>query len=221
MTYNITFWEYHVREVFFRELDVLKECFLNKTLPPFDEEKLTEEAKRISDKQYEEVMNEPGTENDIDPGDIVLDAMDSGASYLYEMMDMRKTMIGIFCVALYHLFEQQLLFFGQREGNLNTSQVGDVRKWLHTKILLKTMNSYNNTEVLKHSCNAFKHGEGDSAKKLRKLRPDYFCWNLRLSTPIAGGELNIPVDDFIQFVQDIKDFWRELFSHLAKVDCPK
>ncbi|XFO65318.1 hypothetical protein SPSIL_014270 [Sporomusa silvacetica DSM 10669] len=68
--------------------------------------------------------------------------------------------------------------------------------------------------------NIIKHAEGDSANKLRKLRPDYFKWPDGLDfgrdklefykSSLLEETLNLSNNDFEEYYNTLIAFWDEL-----------
>jgi len=81
------------------------------------------------------------------------------------------------------------------------------------------MSSWNKLKELRLLVNVIKHSEGDSEKRLRKVRPDYFIYNsgtsdidlLKLyNSSLLEPTIQISTDDFILYHNAILEFWDEL-----------
>ena len=99
------------------------------------------------------------TTNEKYPGDddsIAEQASEHYAECFEALSDVRQGMVNLLAVGLYHLFEQQQkLTTGSRESAAKFKCAGKIYE-------------------LRMAANTIKHGEGDSAKKLARLRPDLF-----------------------------------------------
>lgn len=74
--------------------------------------------------------------------------------------------------------------------------------------------------------NAVKHGEGRSAKRLRKLRPELFVYPSfrkrgigprpsRIRTPLFGQDFYVTREDFARYHEASVSFWDELADHMG------
>ena len=99
------------------------------------------------------------TTNEKYPGDddsVAEQAIEHYAECLETLSDVRQGMVNLLTVGLYHLFEQQQkLTTNSRESAMGFKSAGKIYE-------------------LKMAANAIKHGEGNSAKQLARLRPDLF-----------------------------------------------
>src|SRR6266516_400355 len=77
---------------------------------------------------------------------------------------------------------------------------------------------------LRQVANTAKHGEGDSAEKLRKLRPDLFQNPIltkmghvdplpHARAPFAGDGLFVSAADIEKYQAAVESFWNELAEH--------
>ena len=91
-----------------------------------------------------------------DDDSIAEQAIEHYAECLETLSDVRQGMVNLLAVGLYHLFEQQQkLTTSSGESAAGFKSAGKIYE-------------------LKMAANTIKHGEGDSAKKLARLRPDLF-----------------------------------------------
>ncbi|SYX86924.1 hypothetical protein [Paenibacillus alvei] len=127
---------------------------------------------------------------------------------------------------LYHTWEQQLIKFTISELShdihfpkkaLHFGHVQSVFQ-LHGVSITKT-NAWKKIRELKQLTNTIKHGDGDSADKLRKLRPDFFqseffndtdTLELLGSVLLDGYTLKVKDDDFLDYVNSTISFWDEM-----------
>lgn len=82
------------------------------------------------------------------------------------------------------------------------------------------MKSWTKIKELRLLVNVIKHAEGNSADRLRKIRPDYFEWDRRFGyeydklkfhkTTLLEETLNITNQDFDSYNKILVSFWDEL-----------
>lgn len=96
-------------------------------------------------------------------------------------------------------------------------------------IKIEDKNSWKKLRELKALVNTIKHGDGDSANKLRKIRPDFFKIDflkntdtLELHESVLLDEYSLQVNevDFIDYLNATKEFWDEMPERAyANIDC--
>jgi len=223
------FWRGHFERVFCRQLAVLAESLENRLLPTFDS--IAKEAEAISDEKWEASISQPGDpDGSNDLGDLAERAMDAGIEYCEAMDSVRQGFLNLTVVMLWHLFEQQVIFFLRRQ--VLDPDERDKAKLLTTcefkkritsgGIAIESLSSWCKLEELEMAANAVKHGEGRSAKQLREKRPDLFVvpgledWGGIMSPsvasvymPAAGEDIYLTVDDLRAYAESLQTFWRE------------
>ena len=145
-------------------------------------------------------------------------------------------MLNLFGVALYHAFEQQIMFFHRKnvlcqeeESESRKFRLSEVQKGLKEGgIDITEFLSWLKIDELRLVANTAKHGEGDSSHKLREIRPDMFQ-NPHLSgfselmsgpaaeifQPLVGEGLYVSVQDVRDYRDHLVRFWSEL-AHAMK-----
>ena len=127
---------------------------------------------------------------------------------------------------LYHIWEQQLIKFCIKElsndikfekKSLEYSDVKNIFE-IHG-IKIEEKKSWKKLRELKALVNTIKHGDGDSANKLRKIRPDFFKIDfledtdtLELHESVLLDEYSLQVEesDFYDYIRATKEFWDEM-----------
>ena len=100
-----------------------------------------------------------------DDDSVAEQAIEHYAECLETLSDVRQGMVNLLAVGLYHLFEQQRkLTTSSRESAVGFKSAGKINE-------------------LKMAANTIKHGKGDSAKQLARLRPDLFFRDPAFSEP--------------------------------------
>jgi hypothetical protein len=100
---------------------------------------------------------------------------------------------------------------------------------------LHTLKDWSFIEELRLVTNTAKHGEGDSSKMLRALRPDLFCdpaldgmfqgtgfrtWIVHrpVVAPLAGENLFVTEGTLRQYAEGVESFFREIATRLEAQD---
>lgn len=214
-------------------------CLIDRILPSLDT--IEEEAKKIAEEEYERLNNLPaGPDDFIDPAELAERAQDKAIDYYIMMSSMKRGLVGLFTSGLYHLFEQQIFLFfnrgvlkyGEKEAIILPSEWKRLKiRFANEGIELESFISFQKIEILRLTSNVIKHAEGHSAEKLKQFKPEYFMPSndllelgfpspvkLQVRLPLAGEDLNIPLDDFIQYCEHIISFWRELGEKLLEIE---
>jgi hypothetical protein len=134
----------------------------------------------------------------------------------------------LFAVAIYHTFEQTLVFFFYRwamhvlnKSTTGRPQLDDVVNKMNEawSINLKDLTSWKDIDELRVIANCIKHGEGDACKRLRAKRPDWFAANSEQAPlPLAAGGLKIPDWYVGQAIETVRQFLAELQTNYAAVE---
>ena len=230
---NARFWTDYFRQAI-RELKGFHAGALEKVVPAFDG--IAEDAERATEEEYERLGSMRAYDDQIDMSDVADMAMDHGRTVYETMSGVRQGVLNVLAVGLYHLFEQQQLFF-LRRGLLSRAE--DVRASVKVTEFEKRLAEYG-VECRSFSCagklhelrtaaNAIKHGTGRAGDELANLRPDLFgspdllllegddaesshaavCPNL-IYTPLAGDGLYVSERDLSEWCDAAVAFWEEL-----------
>ena len=127
---------------------------------------------------------------------------------------------------LYHIWEQQLIKFCIKELSSDIKfeekslDYYDVKNIFEIHgIKIEEKNAWKKLRELKALVNTIKHGDGDSANKLRKIRPDFFKIDflkdtdtLELHESVLLDEYSLQVEesDFDDYIRATKEFWDEM-----------
>lgn len=202
------------------------DCVRRFFLPVFDD--LNTKAEEVANQAYDELMQQPVTDEMDDPGDAAEAANQRGQEFYDTMFAMRQSTLNMFTAGLFHLLEQQLASLGedatfQAMGvPLPEVKLDETAMWYH-KYLRLDLTGFPEwtkiTEELRRIANAVKHGEGPAARRLRELRPDLFIdprlaqfglghlghvsATRRLSTPLAGDDLFVTREVFDEYTQSV------------------
>jgi hypothetical protein len=230
---NHTFWRRHFTRRFIPHLRRLLETLEHRILPTFDN--VEEEATRIQEETYHELMNMPAGPDD-DPSVPAELAHEAGLAHYEDISDVKQTLLNIYASLLYHSWEQQLLEFHRREALhpneqhdhalLHLAQVQ--RRLLENGIDITMLPSWPVLHELRLVANAVKHAEGVSAEKLKQVRPDLFelpstagyalpssSYVPRVYAPLSGSDLYVQLGDLRNYVEAAVSFWQEFPDALA------
>jgi hypothetical protein len=225
-------WPFYFRREYIPQIEFYASC-LKDRLPP-TVTNLEEEAKKVEEDTYWRLLSK-ATSVDPDIASLAEQAVDEGLSH-YQMME--QTVQGItnlFTVGLFHLFEQQLMYFHRKwlMGSDDRDQLKiDVAKdqLLQRGIDVKGFTSYSKVHELRVLANCIKHGDGPSCEELRRVQPILFRsphlrdhpemnlpWNpppRPVIQPMAGEDIYMTMDEFVRYAEAVKTFWSELGSAL-------
>lgn len=218
MKSQLYFWK-PLMERLKKELSMVEDYF-KRTKVQFDD--IEKEADEHANTLYN---NYPGTE-DTDPSSVAEWATEQGIE-LYETLSIMKSNHLLMTISmLYHIWEQQLVKFTVQElehyfrfddKSLSYEEVQKIFALHGVNIIDKK--SWKKIRELKCLVNTIKHGEGDSAERLRKIRPDFFKLDiirdtdtLKLSGTVLLDEYSLQVkeEDLLDYINATKGFWDEM-----------
>lgn len=202
-----------------RELSIVRDYY-DRTKVQFDDlEKETDEYANSIFQTY------PATEY-TDPASIAEWATDQGMERYETLSILKKNHLLMTILMLYQIWEQQLIRFTWQElrnilrfdrKSLSYAKAQRVFE-LHGVDICNTK-SWGKIRELKLLVNTIKHGDGDSAEKLRKIRPDIFEFDLIGETETVELEgtvllnpyaLQVEESDLLEYVEAAKAFWDEM-----------
>ena len=232
------FWANFIERNFLKELSVLKESVFDRLLPTFN--RIDDESNSVAKAAWQSANDSCGPDAD---GFIAAErAEESGADHYVMMVNVRQSLVNLFAVALYHLVEQQQLILIRRALIPMGSEEDD--RWMkpfefqaHLEIVgirLAGRPSWEKLRELRLAANIVKHAEGDSAEKLRKLRPEmFFAPSLRenqipasagpphsLYKPLSGEDFFVTADDLQEYFGATEEFWNALVIKIRDTQPP-
>jgi hypothetical protein len=227
--FNIGFWKKYIRGKFINQIELFNESIQNRLIPTFDA--IEQESEERSEKEWDRLCASCYSP-DIDPADLAEKAEEAGIEYYMTLSGIKQTLLNIAATALYHLFEQQIIFFLRREV-LHPSLENDIElmklsvfrdQLLKEGIDIYSFQSWVKIDELRIVSNSIKHAEGTSANQLRKIRPDMFKHPaLRnqsemelldsaicpIYMPMAGDDIFVLQDDLSEYKNALVSFWNE------------
>nr|WP_259548270.1 hypothetical protein [Heyndrickxia oleronia] len=215
---QLYFWK-PLMERYKKELSMVAEYY-NRTIPSFGD--IEKEATDYADSIYN---NFPADEN-TDPDAVADFAYDEGIQ-LYEFLNtMKKNHLLMTISMLCQVWEQQLIKFSLTEMRHflhiknNSLSFGDAKKIFELHgVAYEDTESWEKIREMRLLVNTIKHGDGESARKLRKIRPDYFELDIIKGTDtleLAGAvlldsySLMVEEQDFRSYVEATETFWDEM-----------
>ena len=201
-----------------KELSLIED-YHKRTKPQF--ENIEKETDEYTNSLYN---NYPAAEY-TDGGYVAEWAIDKGIE-MYEVLSTMKSNHLLMTISmLYHIWEQQLIRFTihklQHYLEFDKRTVGyeDVQRIfeLHGVNITDTK-SWGKIRELKLLVNTIKHGDGSSAERLRKLRPDFFkvdtiktdILELHDAVLLDSYSLQVKENDLYDYVKATKNFWDEM-----------
>lgn len=217
METQLYFWK-PLLEEYQKELSLIDDYY-GRTASVFGD--IEDEAEKFGDQLFE---NYPGTE-DTDPASVAEWAEEERLGRYLSLEVMKSNNLLMTISMLYHIWEQQLIRFTVREmkhyikvskKEMPFSDVQIIFK-LHGVDIVKTQ-AWKKLRELKFLVNVIKHADGESADKLRKIRPDFFeleivkgtdtleLYESALSNKYA---LQVSEQDLHVYINAAKEFWDE------------
>jgi len=220
------FWERHFKKLFIPQINVFCDATIERVMPLFDN--IEEEADSVVQAEYERYGSLPATgEESWDMADAAEWAQEIGLAHYEALTGVRQSLINLAVVALYHMFEQQLLLFHRKQvlhrtekDNISLIGIGKLKMQLKdVGVDIEKLRPWEEVNELRLAANSIKHAEGDSAQKLKKLRPDLFVspylQNENLSPshspkvlmPLAGEDIYSTTKDLKKYQSALVSFW--------------
>jgi len=218
MDTQLYFWK-PLMEIYRKELSLVEDYY-NRTKKQFDD--IEKEAEDYANSLYN---NYPGNE-DADPASIAELAQGKGLELFEVLSIMKSSHLLMTILMLYYIWEQQLKKFTTSElkhyidFSNKILEYCDIKKIfkLH-KVDIEKTKSWAKIKELKLLANTIKHGEGHSAKELRKIRPDFFknkllsgIDTLEFAEAVLLDEnsLQVKESDLNVYIKATKSFWDEM-----------
>lgn len=234
MIWNALFWANYIRAVTLPFFDTYVECVENKLLPAFGN--VDEEASKHGEEEYERLSEWAGPDDD--PAQVAEWAQDNALRHYETLRDIQQGLLNLLAAALYHQWEQQLLFLYRREllpphlendpGQLTRDHA--VKAFANRGIDITKFSTWESMEELRLVANVVKHAEGRSADDLRRKRPDLFRRSdpmlpqvlkkyapIHLYQPLWGDDFYISTEGYREYAQAIRRFWEQLMNTLLNM----
>lgn len=160
-----------------------------------------------------------------------------GDEYYVAIETVRQGVVNLMVAGLYHLLEQQAAYSVEvalpKAGQPNQSPYGVERLQValaEQGIAIRKFSSWSVIEELRLVANCVKHGEGNSAADLKKVRPELFPVNEHPLfpgyvpqipiRPMVGHGVTLSDVDFDRYKAGVEAFWEEVVSGLLPIMRP-
>jgi len=168
------FWAETCGDVFSARISEFCTAIEARLLPAFDD--LEGEADQAANAEWDRLSREADPEW-VDQAEVAERATEVGVAYYLSMQSVRQALINLSIAALYHLFEQQMLFFHRQQllhpREENDASLINMRELMSRLALggvdVHKMRSWPRIQELKAAANVVKHAEGRSADELRQM----------------------------------------------------
>ena len=229
------FWGPALRSSFIPEIEWFVRMFLERVLTAFDN--IEAEADAAADEAWEGYMQQPSDGSE-DPGDYAEIAIEAGIERYTRLSNVRQALLNMSAVSLWHLVEQQILFFHKRQvlsiHEENESTLHNRRTFIERMkaagIDVEGLSSWSKLNELRVIANAVKHGEGNALNQAALLRPDILIHpTMRDEPPMfqsakphadrpAGGEdIYVTAADIKKYAEAAIEFWNKIADEIERV----
>lgn len=207
------------------------EFVLNEILAPLSN--LENRADEIANAEFARLGSQPAYEDcDVDMGSLAESAFNKGLAFYETMSSLRQATLNLVAAGLFHLIEQHLANLCH-DGAFTVAPPRDtkleiVREWYqaHFQLDLDSLAPWPKIDELRLVANATKHGGGDSAEKLRKVRPELFQPpslrelplnisrpHIPIRMPLAGDDLYVTEQLFGEYYQAANQLFTDISNH--------
>ncbi|MBA4348703.1 MAG: hypothetical protein C0415_01755 [Thermodesulfovibrio sp.] len=205
------------------EVQSFVEIYFQKLLPIFKD--IESEADKLANDFYDNFMNQPAYDEYIDPSSIAEHALEMGIEHYSYLKLGKYNLTASWHATLYQLWEQQSRLFLFREMShvykiefetfcTNLSEIKKFYKFHNVEI--EQFSCWSKIKELCLLCNVIKHGDGDSAKRLRKIKPVLFKQEGEVDymeaykTTLLEETLNINEVTLNDYREALLSFWDEI-----------
>lgn len=194
-------------------------------------EGIGKESEDYSKSQYLNYTLKEGT----DPSLVSIWAIQQGTEMLETLSIMKYNHLLMTISMLYHIWEQQMIITIHKlpsiiELDKKGSNINKFKTIFKSHGINIQDKAWKCIWELTQLVNTIKHGEGDSADKLRALRPDFFdlsfisdaADSLKLNGAVLLDDFSLQVEerDLVNYIYSTKSFWNEMQSELIQMERP-
>jgi hypothetical protein len=174
-------------------------------------------AIREERKRLDELVKQLEKEGDEYPDDYLTDDY-------YENEQTEQILSALYAVAVYHIFEQHMIYVFYRWATHLLGQKLNPKPQLFDVVISfraawsidpEALKSWPKINELGLVANCAKHGEGKACEDLRELRPDWFKSRDQAVIPLGAFGVEIPVDYVESAIVAVKDFLAELQTQIT------
>lgn len=205
------------------EIQSFTEIYFKKLLPVFKD--IESESDKLANDLYDDFMNQPANDKYIDPAAIAEQALNNGIEHYSYLKLGRYNLTASWHATLYQLWEQQSRLFLFRElshvsmikFDIFCTNLSEIKKnYKFHNVEIEQFTCWTRIKELCLLCNVIKHGDGNSAKRLRKIKPDMFKQEGEVDsmeaykTTLLQETLNISEISLNDYREALLSFWDEI-----------
>jgi len=197
----------HKNHIFYK-INAIQSTIFERLLPVYND--IEAEAERVANAKLDE-LGESFNPDTMDPSDAYEKAWEEGGEHYALQHAMKAEFLLSTATWLFHLFEKDCramcpnLYNKPEELQTKFEEMGinynDQSDWYKT-----------NTE-LRLVANTIKHGEGNSSRRLKEIRPEYFETH---SSYLTDSKIEISYQDMQSYIEHIKSFWSSFFDKVLQ-----
>ncbi|MBU4350312.1 hypothetical protein KJ830_08930 [bacterium] len=205
------------------EISTYVEIYFQKLLPVFKD--IESDADKCANDFYDNFMSRPTSDDFIDPSSIAEEALEIGIEHYSYLKLGKYRLTATWHATLYQLWEQQSRLFLFREMShvcniqfetfcTNLSEIK--KKFKLHNVDIESFSCWPQIDELCLLCNVIKHGDGDSAKRLRKIKPALFKQEDNIDymkiykTTLLEETLNLNEMTLQNYRDALLSFWDEI-----------
>ncbi|MCJ7789976.1 MAG: hypothetical protein MUP69_07300 [Candidatus Atribacteria bacterium] len=205
------------------EISDYVEIYSQKLLPVF--KNIESDADKYENDFYDNFMSQPAYNGSIDPSSIAEEALEIGIEHYSYLKLGKYSLTATWHATLYQVWEQQSrsFLFNEMSHVYNIqfetfcTELSEIKKAfkLHN-VDIESFSCWPQIRELSLLCNVIKHGDGDSAKRLRKIKPALFKQEAGIDymktfkTTLLEETLNINEMTLQNYREALLSFWDEI-----------
>jgi hypothetical protein len=213
------------RKHFKSEISNFVEIYSQKLLPVFKD--IENDAEKYTNDIYNNSMSQPACDDSMDPGSIAETATEEGIEYYSYLKLGKYNLTATWHATLYQMWEQQArLFLFQEISHTDKIEfekfcdcLSKIKiKFKLYKVDIESFSCWPEINELRLLCNVIKHGEGESAKDLRKVKATLFKKEdgknhvTIFKTTLLEETLNIDETTLNNYRDALLFFWDEILE---------
>lgn len=202
------------------EISFFVRMYFEKFLPVFED--IEREANKRANEFYDNFMNQPASDDSIDPGSIAEKALEIGIEHYSYLKLGKYSLTATWHAILYQLWEQQLRLFLFREMShdckldfkIFCTKIESIKETFQFhNVNIEDFPCWTQIDELRLLCNVIKHGDGRSASDLRKINPSLFKQEDSTDfmdlykTTLLEETLNINEQTLLAYKNTLLSFW--------------
>lgn len=205
------------------EISDFVEIYFQKLLPVFKD--IESDADKHAQNFFDNFMSQPTYDDSIDPSSIAENAQEEGIEHYSYLKLGKYSLTATWHATLYQVWEQQsrwFLFRGMsRVCNIQfetfCTKLSEIKKkFKFHNVDIENFSCWPQIDELCLLCNVIKHGDGNSAEKLRKIKPALFKqeddidYMKTFKTTLLEETLNIDEKTLQNYREALLSFWDKI-----------